>query len=391
MRRGYSFRQPPSVRFMPISSESNGRVSMRNQNTGKAARGNSTCHCGDKYDGMVLTSRWGKEQGRAATSLMSAGLVRFFWMLMAISAGGLGFDVAAREPGPSDVLVALPSTDIGRSPVRPLPFFHDLYTFRAEAGRTTVVAAFGVEAGELKTKRAGDKDRYRFSLTLLLADTTLRSVTNRHDSVSVDLPRRLHDEHLLFTHMALQAPPSRDIRQLVYMIDVIGLGTGQVYWKSAPIPDYSGTELMLSDVALGQPDPQIGWERGEVTLALLPTRRLPSSAFDVYYEIYNLPAGSPYTTEITVERVADSSSETPEDSELISLSFAGVSTAAADGTLPEMRRVGPRFAKGSYRIIVTIEDLTTGKTASRSRTFEVQTSGRGATMVPALQVAPLIR
>ncbi len=338
---------------------------------------------------MVLTSRWGKEQSRAATGHMSAGPVRLLWMLTAILAGGLGFDVASREPGTIDVLAALPSTDIGRGPLRPLPFFYDLYTFRAESGRTTVVAAFAVEAGELETERVDDNNRYRFSVRLLLADTALRSVTNRHDSVFVELPRRLRGEHLLYTHIEVQAPPSRDIRQSVFMIDATEAGIGQLYWRYIRIPDYSGTELMLSDVALGQPDAQIGWERGGATLALLPTRQLPSRAFDVYYEIYNLPAGNPYTTEITIERVAGSSSETAEDREPIRLRFGGESTAAPDGTLSELRRVGTSFAKGSYRITVTIEDLTTGKTASRSRTFEVQTSGRGATMVPALPVAPL--
>jgi len=340
---------------------------------------------------MGLTSRWRKEQSRAATSLMSAGPVRLLWMLTVISAGGLGFDVASREPGPSDVLAALPSTDIGRGSMRPLPFFYDLYTFRAEGGHTTVVAAFAVETGELERERVGDNNRYRFSVTLLLADTALRSVTNRHDSVFVDLPRRMHDEHLLYTHIEVQAPPSRDIRQSVFMIDATAAGIGQLYWKYIRIPDYSGTALMLSDVALGQPDAQIGWERGGATLALLPTSQFPSSAFDVYYEIYNLPAGNPYTTEITVERVAGSSRETAEDREPSRLRFSGESAAAADGTLPELRRLTASLGKGSYRITVTIKDLPTGKTASRSRTFEVQTSGRGATMVPALPVAPLIR
>jgi hypothetical protein len=148
---------------------------------------------------------------------------------------------------------------------------------------------------------------------------------------------------------------------------------------------------MLSDVALGQPDARVGWEREGATLALLPTRHVPSRAFDVYYEIYNLPAGNPYTTEITVEPLAGSSGERAEDREPISLRFSGESTAAADGTLPELRRVGSSFPKGRYRITVTIEDLTTGKTASRSRTFEVRTSGPGATMVQAVQMAPLKR
>ena len=322
---------------------------------------------------------------------MSAGPVRLLWTLTAISAGGLGFNVASREPGPSDVLVALSSTDIGRGPVRPLPFFYDLYTFRGEGGHTTAVAAFAVEAGDLEMERVGDNNRYRFSVTLLLADTALRSVTNRHDSVFVDLPRRVRDEHLLCTHIEVQAPPSHNIRQSVFMIDATEAGIGQLYWEYTRIPDYNGTELMLSDVAFGQPDAQIGWERGGATLALLPTRQVPSRAFDVYYEIYNLPAGNRYTTEILVESVAGSSSETAEDRESIRLSFSGESTAAADGTLPELRRVGTSLTKGSYRITVTIVDLTTGKTAGRSRTFEVQTSGRGATMVPALPVAPLKR
>ena len=143
---------------------------------------------------------------------MTAGPVRLLWMLTAISAGGLGFDVASREAGPSEVLVALPSTDIGHGSVHPLPFFYDLYTFRAEGGRTTVVAAFAVEVGELETKRVGDNNRYRFNVTLLLADTALRSVTNRHDSVFVDLPRRLSGEHILYTHIEVQAPPSQDIK-----------------------------------------------------------------------------------------------------------------------------------------------------------------------------------
>jgi hypothetical protein len=148
---------------------------------------------------------------------------------------------------------------------------------------------------------------------------------------------------------------------------------------------------MLSDVALGQPDARIGWERRGATLALLPTHQLPARAFDVYYEIYNLPNGNPFTTEITVERVATNARERAEDLEPIRLSFSGESTAGADGTLAEMRRVGTAFARGSYRLTVTIKDLATGRTTSQSRTFEVQNSGRGATMVPAVPVAPRIR
>jgi hypothetical protein len=309
-------------------------------------------------------------------------------MLTVIAAGGFGFDVASQIPGPSDLSGALPSPGIDLDSARPLPFFYDLYTFRAEGGRTTVVAAYAVEAGELESEPADGNRRYRFSVTLVLADTVLRTVTQRHDSVFADLPRELRAGHLLYTHIEVQAPPSGDIQQRVIMIDATAPGIGQLYWRYIRIPDYSGKELMLSDVALGQPDARHGWKRGAATLALLPTGQFPSSAFDVYYEVYNLPAGHPYTTEIEIERAAGRSGEAAVDREPIRLRFAGESTAAADGTLSELRRVETSLAKGSYRITVTITDQRTGRTASRSRTFEVHATGRGATMIPALQVTP---
>lgn len=288
-------------------------------------------------------------------------------------------------------LAAMLRVEVGDAYVRPLPFFYDLYTFRGDGDSTTVVAAFAVEAGNLDTKRVDDSNRYRFNVTLLLADPTLGSVTNRHDSVFVDLPRRMSDEHLLYTHIEVKAPPSRRIRRSVFMIDATQAGTGQVYSEYIQIPDYSGTELMLSDVALGQPDAQIGWERGGATLALLPTRQVPSRAFDIYYEIYNLPTGNPYTTEITFERIAVSSGEKVEDYVPVSLRFEGESAAAADGPVSEMRRVETSFGKGRYRMTVTVEDRTTGETATRTRMFELRTSGRDATLVPAVPVAPLMR
>src|SRR5688572_24623305 len=58
----------------------------------------------------------------------------------------------------------------------PLPFFYDLYTFRGEASTTTVVASFAVPAGRLQPEWAKGGVRYRFDVTLVLADTALRSV-----------------------------------------------------------------------------------------------------------------------------------------------------------------------------------------------------------------------
>jgi hypothetical protein len=264
----------------------------------------------------------------------------------------------------------------------PLPFFYDLYTFRGAAGSTAVVAAFAVPAGRLRREEYGGSVRHRFDVTLVLADTTLRTVFRTDDSVFVSLPRPLSGEHLLFTHIEVRAPPSRTTVQRVIMTDATAPGFGQLYTSGFLIPDYSGSHLMLSDIALAQPGAHAGWRRGDATLALLPTGQFPESAFDVYYEIYNLPAGHRYSTEIAVERV-DGSGAVPGDGP-VRVRYSGQSTAGPDGQLPELRRVDASVGRGRHRITVTITDERTGRSASRSRVFQVSGWRPGATLVAAM-------
>jgi hypothetical protein len=218
----------------------------------------------------------------------------------------------------------------------------------------------------------------------VLADTVRRTVSDVHDTVFVAATHPLPRDHLLFTHVEIRTAPSRGTRHRVLMYDANAPGIGQLYSEEFPIPDYSGSELMLSDIALGQPDVEAGWTRGNVTLALMPTDLFPSSAFDVYYEIYNLPAGTPYSTGITIEHADDAGRIIVGREPIVRLGFSGESEAGADGSLPELRRVETSLPRGSYRMTVTITDLATGASVSRSRAFEVRGWKRGITMVPAL-------
>lgn len=264
----------------------------------------------------------------------------------------------------------------------PLPFHYDLHTFRGDAGRTVVVAAFAVPAGRLHEEAERNGARYRFDVTLVLADTVRRTVSRTDDSVFVGFGQRPRAEHLLTTHLEVQARPSASTVQRVIMSDATLPGVGQLYGGGFPIPDYGGSRLMLSDIVLGLPDVRGGWRRGDVTLALLPTSRMPSSAFDVYYEVYNLPADRAYTTEIAVEPVGPNPK--PGERRPVRLRFDGRSAAGADATLGELRRVETSLARGRYRLDVTVTDDVTGATATRSRTFHVRAWGPGATLVPAL-------
>jgi len=285
------------------------------------------------------------------------------------------------------LLAAAPWGGPADGPVRPLPFYYDLYTFRGDAGATTVVAAFAVPAGTLERDWEDGQARYRFDVTLVLADTALKAVRRTDDSVVVAVPRSLSRDHILYTHIEVQAPPSATTLQRVIMTDASAPGIGQLYGSAFPIPDYTGTELMLSDVALGDPGVGEGWRRGDVTLALLPTSQFPEGSFDVYYEVYNLPAGHRYVTEIAVEPV-DETGVPRGGGGMVRARFDGTASAAPDGALGELRRVNTSLARGSYRLTVTVTDQETGAAAARSRPFQVRGGSRRATMVPALPRGP---
>lgn len=280
------------------------------------------------------------------------------------------------------LLCALAAASAAGFARRPLPFYYDLYTFRGPPGRTAVVAAFAVPTDRLERESGDSEVRYRFDVTLVLADTASRSVYRTDDSVFFAVPRALGGDHLLHTFVQIQAPPSATTVQRVIMNDETTPGIGQLYTSSFSVPDYSGDHLMLSDIALGVPDNETGWERGDVRLALLPASQFPGSDFDLFYEVYNLPHGHEYTTEISIEPTGDDAEEN-EDVRTVRTRFSGEAESLADGTLGELRRVDASLEKGSYLLTVVVTDENTGETARRSRAIEVHGGGQ-TTLVHAI-------
>lgn len=287
---------------------------------------------------------------------------------------------------------------------RPLPFIYDLYSFRGDTGTTDVVASFAVRAGDLDRERVDGETRYRFNVTLVLADTVHYGVSHAHDSVYVGVPRPLNRDHLLYTHVETRVRPSTTTVHRVIMFDAPSPGIGQLYTRPFAVPDYSGSELMLSDIALGQSDSEGGWRRGGETVALLPSSHIPGGAFDVFYEIYNLPDGHQYDTDIAVEPVpgsgdpaadpaadpVDDPADDPEPDEdrAIHVRFSGEAELGPDGVLSELRRVDAPLAAGRHRLTVTVTDRVTGRTARRARHLEIRSWREGGTLVLSCPVAP---
>jgi len=262
----------------------------------------------------------------------------------------------------------------------PLPFFYDLYTFRNDERTTSVVAAVAVPVRGLERERVDDRFRYRFDVRFVLADTVERVVSRSLDSVYVSMARPVSGEHLLHTFVEIDAPPSAGTVQRVVVTDASRPGVGQLYQSPFPIPDYRGDELMLSDMAFGLPGATSGWSRRGHTIALLPTSQFPESEFDVYYEIYNLPAGRPYETEIAIEPLARDG----DGSGVVRARFTGEAESDPDGTFGELRRVESSLAIGRYRVTVTVTDRANGRVASTSRPIQVRGWNGGMTMLPAL-------
>lgn len=267
------------------------------------------------------------------------------------------------------------------SPPAPLPFFYDLYTFRDPGGATAVVASIAVEARRLQREHFQGQSRYRFDVRFVLADTLTRAVSNTEDSVYLSMPLALSGAHLLHTYVEVEAAPSQTTVQRVVVTDATRPGTGQLYTAPFVIPDYSGTDLMLSDIALGLPDATAGWTRRGVTLALLPTSQFPASAFEVYYEIYNLPSGMPYETEISIQPL---DGDGDPDGQPVRTTFSGESTAGEDDSMAEHRRVESALPRGHYELTVRVRNRIDGETAQRSRSFDVREWGGGATLVEAM-------
>jgi hypothetical protein len=310
--------------------------------------------------------------------MMLRGIVSILSMLAAALASG----VAAPDGSPIDAAPTAVVMDANpeRLPGH-VPFLYDLFTFRKDGGGTIVIGAVAVPAGELRAERVDGRYRYRFDVRFVLADTARPSVFSIQDSVYVSVPGRLPSRHLLHTYVEAEAQPSSSTVQRVIVTDANRPGRGQLYTTPFVIPDYSGPELMLSDIALGLPDAQGGWVRRGHTLALLPTSEFPESSFDLYYEIYNIPNGIPFETELAIERLDDADS----DDRVVRTMFSSESTAGEDDSLAELRRVQSALPKGLYRLTITIRDGR-GRTAARSRVVQVRGWRSGTTMVAAMPI-----
>lgn len=268
------------------------------------------------------------------------------------------------------VLGALEREDARPRFARALPLLAALYRLRGERGATRVVAALAVPVAGPGADPAGKGRRIALRASLIVIDTVTGRVTRRDSLVELRAPERLAPGHALRFYLELDATPSRTAIYRLVLRDATDPDAGALRGGPLDLPDYGAGSPMLSDLMLAELDARGGWPRDSFGLALLPGPTLPSRTFGLFYEIYGLAPGTPYRTEITIERAVAGARgwlrRILGGRHRLRLAFDGIARPGPDGAVRESRRLDLRLPASAYTLRVRVRDGRSGGTAERS-------------------------
>lgn len=257
---------------------------------------------------------------------------------------------------------------------RDLPFAFDLFTFRGAGGMTDVTAAAVIPGDAIVPAPASGGVARDLDVSLIVVDTMFDRVARTDTTLRLTRPSPAGAGDLLRLYVTLPVRPGRDQAQRIIVRDNADASHGQLYGGGLDVPDYSRSDLMLSDIVLAEPDSDGTFRRGDVSLALVPTREFRGGAFRAFYEIYNLAADAAYETEIVVEKAGGGIGGLLRGlfggATIVRLRFDGVAPARS-GLVAELRRVDTSLGAGDYRIRIRVTELDPGRTAERERGFTV--------------------
>ncbi|HET9438768.1 MAG TPA: GWxTD domain-containing protein [Longimicrobiales bacterium] len=230
---------------------------------------------------------------------------------------------------------------------QPLTLFHDFGTFRGTGGCTDVVYSVAAPVAA-------------YALTLAVTDT----FTWESQTIDTTIRGQVRAGQYLRASGVLCATP--DHNSYVRLTASADSMTGVTAGGELRIPDYSGAGLMMSSVlfAATEDGPFI---RGNARLSLVPANQFrEGEAFRIFYELYNLPAGRAYRTEITL---------TTTDGNVFSRLFKGKTstkvtfegTAEGRDVVQELRTIVPQVETGEAEVVVKVTDLTTRETAETKK------------------------
>ena len=243
---------------------------------------------------------------------------------------------------------------------------------------------FAIPAHRLAPVTDAGRVVYPLAFRLYVADRGggAGSLVARLDTTRVfAAPHPLPDGSYLTGQLAVPVPPGTYTYRL--LVEQTGgaaaAAAGGVVTRDSVVADtLTGRQFAVSDLVLGRIGSGLIWsDRGD-TVFLNPLDRFPEgSAAELYYEVYGLPAGTPYRTTIRLERQGGGGrSLFGAVSRLFGRGRAPVRLdfdAPSDGPVTRVhRRLDLGDApRGTYALTVRIGDPATGATRTHSRPLTV--------------------
>lgn len=260
-----------------------------------------------------------------------------------------------------------------------LPFYFDVFGFRGRDRKTDVTAAIAIPGTSLEPKPTDAGLLYSVQVSFILIDTVKGGVTRKDTTYTYLSSHTLRKDEYLRLHATLASAATQSAMHRVVVRDAHQPDKGQLYGGSVPINSYDTPKLTISDIVLAEPEPGT-WKRREAQLAFVPPRQfVEGEPVNLFYEIYNLPRGADYRTEISLEP-AEGGAATGftrlkrlfgGSDGRVNLSFTGVANADPELGVQEVRRMSSGVKSGKYQLIVRITNLATGETAQRAIQYVV--------------------
>ncbi len=286
----------------------------------------------------------------------------------------------------------LPTLSREEDRIRRIDPMQSLVTFKGSEGETAVDYAFALLPEEFGIFRSptGVYAEIDIGVQLLTPDWKPVAGTSEMDRRVETVPQvRVRGVPLFVDVTRMEAAPGSYI--LTMMLLDPGTGARATVQEELDLPDYSGSELMISDILPAAAVVDVGpgrvgrFIRGELEVLPLPggTLQTDQSLF-IYYEVYNLTKDSIGATEYEVEY---SVFEVLEEISVAKRLLRGVrnlfrSGDALAGLSSTVRSTGirsdvPSYIEldmglappGTYEIQVIVTDLFTGAKTSNSLRF----------------------
>jgi GWxTD domain-containing protein len=255
-----------------------------------------------------------------------------------------------------------------------LPATYDTYTFRNPGGTTDIIVAMGIDADGMIAGTTADGARaYSANTSFVVVDTAMRSVFRTDTVLRAAADVRAGPGSVLRGNLYLTVRPGPGMVHRASIIDANAPDRGQIYGGPVVVPDYRGRRLMMSDVVLAVPDTTGSFQRGDVSLTTVPWQSFERGAFRIFYELYNMPAGASYTTEVKVEGIGGGISGAVRGlfgrRPPVSLRFNDQAPANG-GVIQQVRDAQADLEPGEYKLTVTVSDPS-GNRVTRERVITV--------------------